>query len=80
MLQIGRLYVLEKSQKVVFIERLKKHVPAPWNWAAHQPFVLDQNVAIIADPYVEESHEEIATDNWRDSFLPAKQPEASFDL
>ena len=51
-LQDGRLYVLDTGQKVHF-ERLKNHVPATWDWAAHQPFRLDQSVAIIADPYVE---------------------------
>ena len=67
-LQDGRLYVLDTGQKVHF-ERLKKHVPAPW----------DQNVAIIADPYVEKSHEEISSDVSRDSFLPEQLPEASFE-
>ena len=51
-LQDGRLYVLGTGQKVHF-ERLKNHVPATWDWATHQPFGLDQSVAIIADPYVE---------------------------
>ena len=60
-LRDGRLYVLDTGQKVHF-ERLKKHVPARWDWAAHQPYVSDHNVAIIADPYVEESHEEKASD------------------
>ena len=78
-LQDGRLYVLDTGQKVYF-ERLKKHVPAPWDWAAHQPFGLDQNVAIIADPYVEESNEEITSDISRDSFLPEQLPEASFEM
>ena len=57
-LQDGRLYVLDTGQKVHF-ERLKKHMPAPWDWATHQPFGPDQNVTIIADPYAEESNEEI---------------------
>ena len=78
-LQDGRLYVLDTGQKVHF-ERLKKHVPAPWEWAAHQPFGLDQNIAIIADPYVEESNEEITSDISRDSFLPEQLPEASFEM
>ena len=78
-LQDGRLYVLDTGQKVHF-ERLKKHVPAPWDWAAHQPFGLDQNVAIIADPYVEESNEEITSDISRDSFLPEQLPEALFEM
>ena len=78
-LQDGRLYVLDTGQKVHF-ERLKKHVPAPWDWAAHQPFGLDQNVAIIADPYVEECNEEITSDISRDSFLPEQLPEASFEM
>ena len=39
-LQGGRFYVLETAQKVHY-ERLKKHVPAPWDWATHQPFELD---------------------------------------
>ena len=78
-LQDGRLYVLDTGQRVHF-ERLKKHVPAPWDWAAHQPFGLDQNVAIIADPYVEESNEEITSDISRDSFLPEQLPEASFEM
>ena len=78
-LQDGRLYVLDTGQKVRF-ERLKKHVPAPWDWAAHQPFGLDQNVAIIADPYVEESNEKITSDISQDSFLPEQLPEASFEM
>ena len=78
-LQDGRLYVLDTGQKVHF-ERLKNHVPAPWDWAAHQPFGLDQNVAIVADPYVEESNEEITSDISRDSFLPEQLPEASFEM
>ena len=36
-LQDGRLYVLDTGQKVHY-ERLKKHVPAPWDWTTHQPF------------------------------------------
>ena len=78
-LQDGRLYVLDTGQKVHY-ERLKRHVPAPWDWAAHQPFGLDQNVAIIADPYVEESNEEITSDVSRDSFLPEQLPEVSFEM
>ena len=78
-LQDGRLYVLDTGQKVHY-ERLKKHVPAPWDLAAHQRFGLDQNVAIIADPYVEERPEEITCDISRDSFLPEQLPEASFEL
>ena len=78
-LQDGRLYVLDTGQKVHF-ERLKKHVPAPWDWATHQPFGLDQNVAIVADPYVEESNEEITSDISQDSFLPEQLPEASFEM
>ena len=78
-LQDGRLYVLDTGQKVHF-ERLKKHAPAPWDWAAHQPFGLDQNVAIVADPYVEESNEEITSDISQDSFLPEQLPEASFEM
>ena len=78
-LQDGRLYVLHTGQKVHY-ERLKKHVPAPWDWATHQPFGLDQNVAIITDPFVEESNEEITSDISRDSFLPEQLPEASFEL
>ena len=78
-LQDGRLYVLDTCQKVHF-ERLKKHVPAPWDWATHQPFGLDQNVAIIADPYEEESNEEITSDVSRDSFLPEQLPQASFEM
>ena len=78
-LQDGRLYVLDTGQKV-HIERLKKHVPAPWYWATHQPFGPDQNVAIIADPYAEESNEEITSDISRDSFLPEQLPEASFEM
>ena len=78
-LQDGRLYVLDTGQKVHF-ERLKKHVPAPWDWATHQPFGLDQSVAIIADPYLEESNEEIASDISQDSFLPEQLPEVSFEL
>ena len=78
-LQDGRLYVLDTGQKVHY-ERLKRHVPAPWDWAAHQPCGLDQNVAIIADPYVEENNEEITSDVSRDSFLPEQLPEASFEM
>ena len=78
-LQDGRLDALDTGQKVHF-ERLKKHVPAPWDWAAHQPFGLDQKVAIIADPYVEESNEEISSDISRDSILPEQLPEASFEM
>ena len=74
-LQDGRLYGLDTGQKVHY-ERLKKHAPAPWDWATHQLFGQDQNVAIVADPYVEESNEEIS----RDSFLPEQLPEASFEL
>ena len=70
--------MLDTGQKVHFV-RLKKHVPAPWDWAAHQLFGLDQNVA-IADPYVEESNEEITPDISRDSFHPEQLPEASFDM
>ena len=55
-------------------------MPVPWDLAAHQPFGPDQNVAIIADPYVEESNEEIASDMSRDSFLPEQLPEASFEI
>ena len=55
-------------------------MPAPWDWATHQPFGADQNVAIIADPYAEESNEEITSDISRDSFLPEQLPEASFEL
>ena len=61
------------------IERLKKHVPAPWDWAAHEPSELDQNVAIIADPYVEESNDVTAPDISLASFLPEQLPEASFE-
>ena len=74
-LQDGSLYVLDTGQKFHY-EMLKKHVPAPWDWAAHQPFGLDQNVAIIADPYVEENREEITSGISRDSFLPEQLPEA----
>ena len=55
-------------------------MPAPWDWAAHQPFGLDQNVAIVADPYAEESNAEITSDVSRDSFLPEQLPEASFEM
>ena len=55
-------------------------MPAPWDWATHQPFGLDENVAIIADPYVEESHEEITSDISQDSSLPEQLPEASYEL
>ena len=78
-LQDGRLYVLDTGRKVYF-ERLKRHVPAPWDWAAHQPFGLDQNVAIIADPYAEENNEEFTSDISRDSFLPEQLPETSFEM
>ena len=78
-LQDGRLYLLDTGQKVHY-ERLKKHVSAPWDWATYQPFGLDQNVAILADPYVEESNEEITSDISRDSFLPEQLPEALFEL
>ena len=36
-------------------------------------------MAIIADPYDEDSKEEIASDILRDSFLPEQLPEASFE-
>ena len=78
-LQDGRLFVLDTGQKVHF-ERLKRYVPAPWDWAAHQLFGLDQNAAIIADPYAEESNEEITSDISRDSFLPEQLPEALFEM
>ena len=78
-LQDGRLYVLDTGQKVHY-ERLKKHVPAPWDWTTYQPFELDQNVTIIADPYVEDTNEEITSDISRDSFLPEQLPEASFEM
>ena len=78
-LQDGRLYVLDTGQKVHY-ERLKRHVPAPWDWTTYQPFGLDQNVAIIADPYVEDTNEEITSDISRDSFLPEQLPEASFEM
>ena len=78
-LQDGRLYVLDIGQKVHY-ERLKKHVHAPCDCATHQPFGPNQNVATIADPYVEESNEEITSDISRDSFLPEQLPEPSFEL
>ena len=79
-LQDGRLYVLDTGQKFHY-ERLKKYVPPPpWDWATHQPVELDQNVAIIADTYVAENHEEITSDISRDSLLPEQLPEASFEL
>ena len=74
-LKDGRLYVLDTCQKVHY-GRLKKHVPALWDWATHQPFGPDQNVVIITDPYVEE----IASDSSRDSLLPEQLPEASFEI
>ena len=37
-------------------------------------------MAIIADPYIEESNEESTSDISRDSFLPEQLPEASFEL
>ena len=55
-------------------------MPAPGDWATHQPFGPDQNVAIIADPYAEESNEEITSDISHDSFLPEQLPEASFEM
>ena len=67
-LQDRRVYVLDTGQKVPF-ESLKRHVPVPWDWASHRPFGLDQNVAIIADPNVEDNNEEITSDISRDSFL-----------
>ena len=45
------LYVLDTGQ-VVHFGRLKKHVPASCDWAAHQLFELDLKAALIADPYV----------------------------
>ena len=78
-LQDGRLYVLDTGQKVHY-ERLKKHVPAPWNWTTYQPFRPDKIVAIIADPYVEDTNEEITSDISRDSFLTEQHSEASFEL
>ena len=77
--QDGRLYVLATGQRIHF-ERLKKHVPASWDWAAYKPFGLDQNVAIIADPYAESSNEETRSDILRDSFLSEQLPEASFEM
>ena len=71
--------MLDTGQKVHY-ERLKKHVPAPWDWTTHQPFRPDPNIAIIADPYVEDTNEEITSDVSRDSFLPEQLPEASFEL
>ena len=71
--------MLDTGQKVHY-ERLKKHVPAPWDWTTYQPFGLDQNIAIIADPYVEDTNEEITSDISRDSFLPEQLPEASFEM
>ena len=79
-LQDGQLYVLVTGHKVHF-ERLKNHVPAQWEWTTPlDTFGLDQNVAIIADPFVEENNEEITSDISRDSFLPEQLPEASFEL
>ena len=78
-LQDGRLYVLDNGQKVHY-ERLKKHVPAPWDWATHQTFGLDQNVAIMTDPYTDESNEQITSDISRGFFLPEQLPGASFEL
>ena len=49
-------------------------------WTTHQLFGLDQNVAIIADLYVEENSKEITSDRSRESFLPEQLPEASFEL
>ena len=64
----------------VHFELLKKHVTALWDWAAHQSFGLDQNIAITADRYVEEKHEEFASHISTDSFLPEQLSEASFEL
>ena len=75
-LQEGRLYVLDTGQKVHY-ERMKKHVPAPWEWAAHQPFRPNENIAIIADPYVEENQEEITSDISQESYLPEQLDPAS---
>ena len=61
------------TQKFHF-ERSKKYVPA-----AHQPFELDQNVVIIADPHVRDSNEEIASGISRDSYLLEQLPEATFE-
>ena len=60
-LQDGRLYDLDTGQKIQF-EGMKKSVPKLWNWAEHQPFGLDQNVANIADSYSEDTNEEITSD------------------
>ena len=76
----GRTPLCVRQGQKVHFERLKKHVPAPCDWAAHQPIALDQNVANIADPYVEASHDEFASDISRDSFLPDQLPESSFEL
>ena len=73
-------YTYGIQAKKVHFERLKEHVPASWDWATHQPFGPDQNVAIIADPYAEESNEEITSDIPCDSFLPEQLPEASFGM
>ena len=51
LLQDGRLYVLDTGQKVHF-EWLEKNVLEPQDCVAHQPFGLDQNVAITPEQYV----------------------------
>ena len=51
-LQDGRVYVLDTGQKVHF-ERLKRHVSAAWEWTTDP--TPDRDVAIIADPYPEQT-------------------------
>ena len=41
---------------------------------------MDQNVAINAASYAEQSHEEITSDISRDSFMPEQLPEASIEI
>ena len=79
-LQVGRLKVLDTRQKVHF-EHLKKNVNwAARYWAAHQPFGLYQNEAIVVDPFVEESNEKITSVISKDSFLSEQLPEASIEV
>ena len=78
-LEDGRLYLLDTCQKLRF-ERLKKHIPTPWDWTTHQPFRLDQNIAVIANQYAEQNHEEVTCCISEDSFLAEQLPEVSFEL
>ena len=78
-MQDGGLYLLDTCQKIRF-ERLKEHIPTPGDWTTHQPFGVDQNIAVIADQYAEQSHKVVTSDISGDSFLAEQLPEVSFEL